>query len=248
MATTGFAHDRPPGARATGYGIGTTGPPEAATLWSSRPLGPAGASVWSTVNDLLRLAGPLVSDSAYLEGGRRRWMLEVSVQLTIPPFMDAWGRSLSLFRWPGGPVWFWCGVCPGFRAFWLLLPDRNSAVCLLVNSDRGAALFRALLPEVMAEFGVTVPPLPTVPAPPQILDLSPYRGRYAWPDREIVVEPDGDGLALSGALTGRLLPIDRGLFRWPEGDPDFPYVTFSAFGSDGRPNLLYHAIWAYPRT
>ena len=127
MTTTGFAHDQPPAHMATGYRDNEARRPEPATPWASRPLGPAGASVWSNVGDLLRLARPLVSaEETFLDEGWRRWLLEVRVELTIPPFMDAWGRSLSVFRWPGGPVWFWFGVCPGFRAFWSVVPAQNS--------------------------------------------------------------------------------------------------------------------------
>jgi CubicO group peptidase (beta-lactamase class C family) len=248
MTKTGFAHDQPPSDMATGYQDSKADPPEPATLWTSRPLGPAGASVWSDVGDLLSLARPLVAtDEAFLDERWRSRLLDVSVEVKIPPFMDAWCRSLSLFRWPGGPVWFWFGVCPGFRAFWLIVPAQNSALCLLVNSDRGAALFRALIPAVMADLGVTVPPLSLAPRPRSPAELGLYCGRYAWPDREILVELESDGLRLSGAATGRLVPVDHGLFRWPDGDPDFPFVTFAGFAVDGRPHLLYHAIWAYPR-
>ena len=248
MTTTGFAHDQPPAHMATGYRDSEAGPPEPATPWASRPLGPAGASVWSNVGDLLRLARPLASaEEAFFDERWRRWLLDVRVELTIPPFMDAWGRSLSVFRWPGGPVWFWFGVCPGFRAYWMVVPTKNCALCLLVNGERGADLFRALLPGVMAALGVAVPPLDlTSPTRPHH-DLAPYCGRYAWPDREILVALEPDGLELSGAIAGRLLPIDQRRFRWPAGDPDFPFVTFADFGEDGRPHLLYHAIWAYPR-
>jgi CubicO group peptidase (beta-lactamase class C family) len=248
MKKTGFAHDQPPANMATGYRGGKTDPPEPATLWASRPLGPAGASVWSNVGDLLRLARPLVSpEEAFLEERWRRWLLDVRVELTIPPFMDAWCRSLSVFRWPGGPVWFWCGVCSGFRAFWLVVPAQNCALCLLVNSERGAELFRALIPGLLADLGVTMSPLNLTPMALPRDELAHYCGRYAWPDSEILVELDADGIRLSGAAAGRLLPIDQRLFRWPDGDPDFPFVTFADFGVDGRPHLLYHAIWAYPR-
>ena len=99
----------------------------------------------------------------------------------------------------------------------------------------------------MADLGVTVPPLYLTPATRPRDELALYRGRYAWPDSEILVGLGADGLELSGAIAGRLLPIDHRRFRWPDGDPDFPFVTFADFGADGRPHLLYHAIWAYPR-
>lgn len=249
MTATGFLHDRPPTWMATGYQAQESPeePPAEATLWSSRALGPAGTTVWSNVGDLLRMARTLVEpEDTYLPQPWPSWLLELTVDLTIPPFMDAWCRALSMFRWPGGPVWGWLGVCSGFRAYWLLLPTRSCATALLVNSDRGAELYRALLPSLMAELGVNVPP--AYPAPPRARDgLSRYCGRYAWPDSEILVELELDGVRMSGAAEGHLVPIDDQLFRWPTGDPDFPFVTFAEPDSDGKSPLLYHAVWAYPR-
>jgi CubicO group peptidase (beta-lactamase class C family) len=251
MSSTGFVHDRPPVSRAKGYDAGEDGHPTEQHLWDSRALGPAGTTVWTTAGDLLRLARPFASasDCDYLEAHWLDWLRETTTELTIPPFTEGWCRGLSVFRWAGGPVWGWLGICNGFRAFWLLVPGRRSAVALLVNSAVGAELYRAILPAVLGEVGVVVPEwnLDSESYSSLPVDLRRYCGRYAWPDTEILVELDSDGLKLSGAREGRLTPAGEDVFRWRDGDPDIPFVTFAEFDSAGRPQTLYDAVWAFPR-
>ena len=249
MTTTGFIHDRPPPNMATGYEVGETkGPAAVSELWRSRGLGPAGTTVWSTAGDLLRLAGPLVSTRTdYLDDYWTTWLRETTVELRIPPFMDAWCRSLAVFRWEGGPVWAWFGICTGFRAFWLLIPTQRTAITLLVNSVNGAQLFRALLPDLMEDIGVRVPPMHSDSQTRTEEVLRRYCGHYGWPDAKSDLTLDGDALRVSGAQNSSLLPIDAHLFRRSDGDPDIPFMSFANFDASGRPHVLYNAVWAIPR-
>jgi hypothetical protein len=42
-------------------------------------------------------------------------------------------------------------------------------------------------------------------------------------------------------------PLTRRVFALTQDDPDIPVLVFEDFAEDGRPLLLYEAVWAYPR-
>jgi hypothetical protein len=44
------------------------------------------------------------------------------------------------------------------------------------------------------------------------------------------------------------LPLDERTFVVDAADPDNPAVTFGAFDSAGRPQVLYDMLWGLPRT
>jgi hypothetical protein len=42
-------------------------------------------------------------------------------------------------------------------------------------------------------------------------------------------------------------PVTERVFALTSGDPDVPVIVFDDFAADGRPQVLYLAVWAYRR-
>lgn len=223
--------------------------------WRDRALGPSGATLWSSVPDLLRFAGLHLDDGSVGDGsvlvqpGVLAMLREPTTHLTIPDFMDGWCRGFAYWDWPGGPLYGWDGVSAGHRAILKLIPHRQAAVAFVANSNRGRELYRALFPEIFDHrFGITMRPFDRQPADAPRIDLAPYAGTYAWPDGVFEVAADGNRLHVSTPWrTTHAPPIDARTFLFDPEHPDFPVLVFDDFDSDGRPQTLYYAPWAFPR-
>jgi len=211
--------------------------------WAPRALGPAGATLLSTVTDLLRFAGSHLEDSSLAA-------LRVSCEeVRIHGWLDAWCLGWARFDWDGGPVWGWDGLISGHRAVLRLVPEHEGAAVLLTNCGTGRELYRSIFPDVMeAWFGIHVPQLRLEPSVGAAGDLSRFAGVYAWPDLCWDVTATDASLILESRgrkLEG--LPIDDRTFLVDAGDPDTPTVTFAGFDDDGRPAVLYDMIWGLTR-
>jgi CubicO group peptidase (beta-lactamase class C family) len=211
--------------------------------WTPRALAPAGATLLSTLTDVLRFAGAHLDDAslAALRGSPQ--------EVRIHAWLDAWCLGWARFDWAGGPVWGWDGLISGQRAVLRLVPERRGAAVLLANCGTGRALYRSIFPDLMdAWFGVRVPPLRLEPSHGPAGDLSRFVGVYAWPDRRWEVAATGSSLVLeTGGRSLVGLPIDDRTFVVDAADPDAPTVTFGAFDDDGRPGVLYEMLWGLPR-
>lgn len=242
MTAMAFALGRVAVARVTGHDGTPAGTTPVEPL-RPRALGPAGATLVSTLPDLLRFAGCLLDDPALAV------LREPGADLRIHAWLDGWCLGLASFAWPGADVWGWESVGDGERGVLRFIPERRVAVVLATNSSNGRALYRALFPELMRSLvGVGVPPLRLDPHAGAAGDLSRYTGFYAWPDRRVEVRVAGERLVI--VTTGRerdAWPIDEGVFLVDPADPDNPTVTFGSFDAEGRPQVLYIMVWGLPR-
>lgn len=242
MEQTTFANSPFVEPRATGHEA-TEGDPRPVDAWTARAFAPAGTSMLSTVDDLLRFA------MWHLEEPSLSTLREPQAEVAIHAWLDAWGLGWARFDWEGGSVWGWDGLISGQRAILRLVPNRRGAVVLLTNGNTGRALYRALFPELMDQcFGIRMPPLNLQPAAKTPGDLRRFAGIYAWPDRRWLVSATADRLLIEGS--GRAMeavPIDSRVFLIDPNDPDTPTITFGDFDVDGRPSVLYRMLWGYPR-
>jgi hypothetical protein len=167
----------------------------------------------------------------------------------LPDFMDGWARGWAHWAWSGAAVWGWCGIAEGHRAILMLIPERKAALALVTNSSRGRELYRRIFPSLLADrFGLTMPAFERRPASDHRIDLQRYSGTYAWPDYQFVVTTLGDRLYVtSPEQEGEALSITDRVFLVAPDDPDTPVLVFDDFDEDGRPQVLYSAVWAYPR-
>ena len=242
MRETAFATETESDARVSGHHVTPDGPVPVRPL-VSRELGPAGASVVSTVGDLVRFAALHLRDPTLASLRRPQ------AAPRIHSWLDGWGLGWAWFDWTGGRVWGWDSVLPGERAFLRLVPEHRAAVVLLTNGDTGRALYRSLLPELMeASFGIGVPPLRLDAEPGAAGDLSRFAGVYGWPDRRVEVTATATGLIVTSEEgETEALPLDERTFLVDSTDPDTPTVTFGAFDAAGLPHVLYVMLWGLPR-
>ena len=222
--------------------------------WGPRALGPAGASIWSTVRDLLRFGrvhledGRLPDGSHYSSQGVLSALRNVEERRSLPDYMDAWGRGWAEFDWPGGPVWGWCGIAAGHRAILQLVPGAGVALALTTNSSHGRELYRRVFPRELDGFGVSMPPIDGDQSVSFAGLLSAYEGTFGWPDYELTVSSHEDRLRLtSPELCGEAFPVNERVFALQAGDPDIPAIVFDDFDSSGRPQALFAVVWRYPR-
>jgi hypothetical protein len=164
-------------------------------------------------------------------------------ELAIHAWFDGWCLGWAKFDHHGTQIYGWDGLLPGQRSVLRLDLEQETAVVLLTNDTNGRALYRSLFAELM-----DIAPLALEPTPGAAGDLSRYAGVYAWPDSRWNVVASGDALRLE--LDGSSLeamPIDERTFLIDANDHDIPTVTFDSFDKDGRPGVLYHMVWGYPR-
>ncbi len=242
MPATTFATDGATKQRATGHKIMAEGPLRVEPL-RPRAYGPAGTTVLSTVEDLLRFAAVHLEDST-LAGLRA-----VHADVSIYGWLDSWCLGWAKFDWDGSPVWGWDGVIGGERSFLRIIPENRAAIVLMTNGSTGRAMYRSLFSDVMESlFRINFPPLRLDPSPGAAGDVSRYVGVYAWPDRRVDVTVAGSGLLIkSDQGVTEALPLDERTFLVDALDPDNPTVTFGAFDASGRPELLYIMLWGLPR-
>jgi CubicO group peptidase (beta-lactamase class C family) len=227
--------------RATGHRV-TPGGPEPVRPWSPRAYCSSGTSLLSTAPDLLRFAATHLDDP-YLAT-----MREAHARVFIHGWLDGWGLGWGSFDWDGGPVWGWDGVLPGQRMVLRLLPEHDTAVILATNGSTGRAMFRSLIRPLMAEMGVTVPPLRLRPESGANFDLEPFSGEYVWPDRRCRVTANGDSLSIE--VDDRCViaaPAGDGIFLVDPDNADNPTVTFGDFDAAGQPQVIYLMLWGMSR-
>jgi CubicO group peptidase (beta-lactamase class C family) len=242
MTTTTFASEAGFVRRAVGHEVTPTGPVPVKQL-AARAYAPAGTTVVSTVTDLLRFAAMHLQDPTL---GPLR---DVHAEVAIYGWLDAWCLGWARFEWEGGQVWGWDGLIDGERSVLRILPEQRAAIVLMTNGSTGRAMYRSLFAELMPSlFAISLPPLRLDPAISSRVDLSPFAGVYAWPDRKVEVETTTNGLVIKeDLLETEALPLDGRTFVVDRSDPDNPTVTFGEFDAVGRPRVLYLMLWGLPR-
>jgi len=234
---TTFATHTIAGLYATGHEV-RAGGQVVAERWMPRSLGPAGSTLQSTITDMLRLASAQLDDPAVAV------LRTTHADVRIPAWFDAWCLGCARFDWNGGPVWGWDGLISGQRAALRIVPDQQAAVALVTNSTTGRAMHSRLFADLMPDlFGITVPELRLEPSRGADMDLSPFAGVYAWPDRRVLVTAGDDALVIEserGAVEA--LAVDARTFLVDADDPDNPAVVFGAFDDGGRPRVLYQTL------
>jgi CubicO group peptidase (beta-lactamase class C family) len=241
MSGTTFAAGAVP-ERASGHEVTADGPVPVGPL-VARAYGPAGTSVVSTVTDLLRFA------ALHLEDPSLAVLRAVHAEVSICGWLDSWCLGWAWFDWDGGPVWGWDGLINGERSVLRIVPGQQAAVVLVTNSSTGRAMYRSLFADLMGSmFGISVPPLRLKATVRAAGDLSRFAGVYAWPDRQAEVTATANGLLIkSEDRETQALPLDGRTFLVDPADPDNPTVTFGAFDTAGRPQVLYEMLWGLPR-
>jgi hypothetical protein len=171
------------------------------------------------------------------------------MDISIYGWFDSWCLGWASFDWTDGQVSGWDGVVPGERTVLRIVPDRQTALVLMTNSDTGRAMYRSLFADLIESlFGFGIPPLHLAPSPGAAGDLARFAGVYAWPDRRVDVTATTNSLLITDEDSEtEAFPLDERTFLVDARDPDTPTVTFGAFDAAGRPHVLYLMLWGMPR-
>ncbi len=235
---------------------------ERTRYWSlPRATGPAGATLCSTVSDLLALAkmhidGGVTADGArILSDASVRAMQQSQFDLPAVPGEGAahWGLGWMLFDWGGRRVIGHDGGTIGQMSSLRILPDEHFAVAVLTNTTpSGALLTSRILRWLFGEAGIELPERPKPPETPPDIDVRPYAGVYERLGLRTELTVDDAGrlnarYISTGALSDLaaalppepLFPLTESVFlgRQPYTGAFVP-ITFSDF-KDGRPAYLH---------
>ena len=237
MERTGFEPEQPV---AAGHADGlVTEPPPYPR--ARRPSG----GLFSTAADLLRSAAHQLGGAGPLKAESLREMQ--TRQVAVHKQM-ALGLGIGVGSARGRRTLEHGGELPGFRSQFLLVPDDETALVLLTNSDRGGAVIEELLAAV--DLAERLPTEVTVPA----TELEGLAGTYREPlGAEVVALVRDGGLDLAWAETDQftgervqhpathLRPVGGGRFVALEGDSRGESAEFLRGGG-----LLRYA-WLFER-
>jgi CubicO group peptidase (beta-lactamase class C family) len=193
-----------------------------------RTAGPAGL-ISSTVGDVLTWARVYLNGGAAEDGTRiiseETAALMAEHQADVPDkyiLGDSWGLGWIRFGWDGRRLIGHDGNTLGQAAFLRVLPDEGLAVTLLTNGGNTRDLYEDLYREIFAELAnIEMPHMPTPPAEPLDVDITPYIGGYERASVKLdVLEGDGQPI-LRTELTGPLAALV------PETVQEYPMTAFA---------------------
>jgi CubicO group peptidase (beta-lactamase class C family) len=223
----------------------------AAYTWENeRSHAPAGGVI-ITAADLLAFARMHMDGGAQVLSARSaQAMLEPHVEVPDPNYgASHWGLGWELLLGPDRPpVMGHGGDLLGHHSRLLICPSQQLAVVLFVNGDGVDVVGDPLFREVLGEVGVELPPLPTPPETPPVVDLEQLAGTYETVAVRMAFRPAGDHLAahytiLSEELAAQLpesmrerdlkfVPVDQHHFltRIEEDDPWMSALFYESNG------------------
>lgn len=230
--------------------------------FAPRSNGPSGMTMACAARDLVTFGrmhldgGCNVAGERVLSRDSSAAMRSLQVSNPYSEKYRGWGlgwmllddSSQHMFGHDGGA----CGNC----AFLRVLPGARAVVALLVNHERGMAVFRDLFVRRLAALAGIEPPVPlAMPThPPDDVELALYAGSYRRHGQTLDLQPDGQ--RLSGRLHGEyvgtsdvaleLAPLGRDRFVAAAAGMFVP-VHFSGFDEHQRPGRLHVSDRAFIR-
>ncbi|HSG48572.1 MAG TPA: serine hydrolase domain-containing protein [Longimicrobiales bacterium] len=160
----------------------------------------AAAGLWTTPTDLLTLSAHLLGilDGSVTDGILSREAVE-AVMTPNHPGDDAfrgWGLGFALNGEGEARTFGHGGSNEGFKAQWIVYPERGQGVAVMTNGDRGSALAAEIIRSVSEAYGWPGHKSEIRAARALTPDeAAAYAGSYLLPDSELtVVVRAGDGV------------------------------------------------------
>ncbi|MFN8441116.1 MAG: serine hydrolase domain-containing protein [Caldilineaceae bacterium] len=230
-----FARDVMTKRFAAGHTLNPTDPEKKTTIAEPWPLArsahPAGG-VTSSARDQLRYARFHMGDGQSADGNRL--LSEATMKLMQTPLAKAGsmaedvGVSWLLSRAGGVRTVAHGGATNGQMSAFLMVPERNFAITVLTNANRGRELHSRLVPWALNHFLGLADPEPTLQSRTSE-ELQPYNGRYLAHMTHLEVSSEVDHL--------RVVVTPQGGFPYKDSPPAPapPPMSFYFVGDD---NLL----------
>lgn len=176
----------------------------------------AGAGLWTTPGDLIRLELEIARAAA---GEPSLISRDLAGQMLTPQVPGGMGLGTELhtsgdrlrFGHTGGNI--------GYRCFSFAWPEPGAAVAVMANSDGADEVVISILAAAQRRYGAVAEPAAS-------LVPSDVAGRYLLPDGgSIDIDADGDGLAFtaSGGQAVRLASSPSGRYRLPGLDCEISF-------------------------
>jgi CubicO group peptidase (beta-lactamase class C family) len=229
---------------AVGHVDGPDGKPALAPpVALTRGLGPAGFTLYSTVEDLISFA------RAHMAGeGPVSAAIATAMRAPTAELPDArWGLGWKLVKVGGIEFFGHDGGTIGQSAHLWCAPAQGLAIAMCANGGRARMAWEALAYPIFQQICGEIPQPPIPPDLSGPVDLSPFEGLFE--NLGVTVEITAAG----GELTARaaqkairmpdilfsMRPLGEGRFRAIIGDDDKVVTAFLDAGADGRPELFY---------
>jgi len=223
-----------------------------------RRSNPAGG-ISSTVGELLRFARCHMNDGEF--DGKRVISVasarEMRRQQTIAEPGQTWGLGWARRELGGVTILEHTGATNGFTARLTTVPERNFAIAVLTNADRGS-MSHTKIAEAALDRLLGLPPVKpsTVSLDPSL--LAKYAGRYKHDLAELTLSVDNGGLHVDRVSTNpfseetrplepfRLVPTDAQTFVVESGILDGMTADFILNADDSVRFLRFGGRLAYP--
>jgi len=210
-----------------GQGAGVEGAQVLRPWQLPRAVRPAGGIICD-VQDLLRYARFHLGDGSAEDGSRflaRTSMVDMQSPHATLWGSNAWGLTWAIEEIDGVRQVRHGGGTVGQISLLALAPDRNFAIAVLTNADRGAVLTNAVRRRALNVFLGVNDPQPT-PLGASVDELAPYAGVYERPFAEIEL-----GM-LGGKLVGQMTIKGRFPSKDAPPPPSPPPMTFDLCAQD----------------
>lgn len=243
--STSFAEEAVLRRTAVGHVTGEDGKPALAPLTLlPRALGPAGLTVYSTAEELVRFGNAHIAGETLLS--------RKSVESMRTPQVDladgtSWGlgwklinRGLSRFiGHEGGTVGQVASLC--------LAPERGLVVAMCTNGGRPGVAWEQVAKPLFREVCGEIPEVLLPEPASEPIDLSSFEGVYDNLGVSMQIAADADRLRVVAKhkffstpdTVFYMRPVGGDRFRATIGEDDRVITAFYDRGSDGRPELFY---------
>lgn len=243
--STTFAEEAAFARAAVGHTAGADGKPALVSqLTFPRALGPAGLSLYSTVEDLLAFAAAHMNGAPVVSPAIAAAMATPHARLVD---QTAWGLGWKLIR--RGDVGFvgHDGGTIGQSAFLWMAPEHGLAVALCANGGDARAAWEALAHPLFRDICGQIPQAEIAEPSTEPVDLSRFEGRYDNVGVDAHVTVDDDRLKVVAhqkafdlpPIVFHMRPLGGGLFRATLGGDDKIVMGFLDFDAQRRPRLFY---------
>jgi hypothetical protein len=241
--STTFAEEAAFARTAVGHVAGPDGKPMLAPpIALARALGPAGFSLYSTVEDLIAFAQAHMAGEGPVSAGVAMAMRTPHAQLPDAHWGLGWklsGDGMAFVGHDGGTI--------GQSAHLWTVPAQGLAIAMCANGGRSGRAWEELAYPIFREVcGQT----PTPALPPDLsgpVDLTPFEGVFENLGVAVEIVAQDGGLRCVAVqrqiampdIVFSMRPLGEGRFRATIGDDDKVVTAFLEPGPDGRPEIFY---------